>query len=46
MAVKYNLVTTGGSDFHGVTSRFVNALGEFTVSDEIAKQFYRSGDDR
>ena len=40
LATKYNLLLTGGSDFHGVASRFVDSLGEFTISDEIAKKFY------
>lgn len=40
MAMKYDLKISGGSDFHGVTSRFVNALGEFTISDDIAKKFF------
>ena len=41
MATKYNLMVSGGSDFHGSASRFVSRLGEFTVADEIAKNFYR-----
>lgn len=40
MAAKYNLKFSGGSDFHGSASRFVDGLGEFTVSDDIAKNFY------
>lgn len=40
MAAKYNLLPTGGSDFHGAASRFVSDLGEFTVADEVAKNFY------
>ena len=44
LASKYNLEISGGSDFHGATSRFVSALGEFTISDEIAKKFYISED--
>lgn len=43
MAAKYNLLVSGGSDFHGTVSRFVNKLGEFTIADEIAKNFYRAG---
>lgn len=40
LAKKYNLLITGGSDFHGTASRFVNKLGEFTISDELAAKFY------
>lgn len=42
-AEKFNLLTVGGSDFHGSASRFVNGLGEFTVADEIAKKIYELG---
>ena len=42
MATKYNLMVSGGSDFHGTASRFVSKLGEFTIADEIAKNFYRA----
>ena len=41
IAKKYNLLLTGGSDFHGTTSRYVKDLGEFTIDDEIAEQFYK-----
>ena len=40
LAKKYNLLITGGSDFHGTSSRFVNALGDFTISDELAAKFF------
>ena len=40
LAKKYNLLITGGSDFHGASSRFVNELGEFTISDDLAKKFF------
>lgn len=40
-ASKYNLEISGGSDFHGSASRFVNALGEFTIADEIAEKICR-----
>ena len=40
MAKRYNLLITGGSDFHGTSSRFVNALGDFTISDELAAKFF------
>ena len=40
LASQYNLLIAGGSDFHGAASRFVNALGEFTISDDLAEKFY------
>ena len=40
-ANEFGLKISGGSDFHGTASRFVDRLGEFTVADEVAKQFYR-----
>ena len=42
-AKKFNLLIVGGSDFHGTASRFVNALGEFTIADELAKKIYDLG---
>ena len=42
LAEKYNLIITGGSDFHGTSSRFVKSLGEFTISDELAAKFSSS----
>ena len=42
-AKKFNLLIVGGSDFHGSASRFVNALGEFTIADELAKKIYDLG---
>jgi len=42
LAKKYNLLITGGSDFHGASSRFVTELGEFTISDELAAKFSSS----
>ena len=42
LAQKYNLLVTGGSDFHGTSSRFVKSLGEFTISDELAAKFSSS----
>ena len=41
LAKKYNLLTAGGSDFHGTASRYVKNLGDFTVDDEIAEKFYK-----
>ena len=40
LAKKYNLLITGGSDFHGASSRFVKELGDFTISDTLAEKFY------
>ncbi len=40
LAKKYDLLITGGSDFHGTSSRFVKELGEFTISDTLAEKFY------
>ena len=40
LAKKYNLLITGGSDFHGAASRFVNELGDFTISDNLAEKFF------
>lgn len=42
-AKKFNLIIAGGSDFHGTASRYVDALGEFTVADELAKKIYDLG---
>ena len=41
MAAQYNLLPTGGSDFHGTASRFVNNLGEFTIEDNYAEKIYK-----
>ncbi len=41
LAAKYNLLPSGGSDFHGFTARHAIDLGAFTVPDEIAEKFYR-----
>ncbi|MBO4400920.1 MAG: PHP domain-containing protein [Selenomonadaceae bacterium] len=43
LAKKFNLLIVGGSDFHGTASRFVKALGEFTIADELAKKIYELG---
>ena len=40
LARKYNLLITGGSDYHGTSSRFVKQLGEFTISDTLAEKFF------
>ena len=41
IAEKHNLLITGGSDFHGTASRYVKELGEFTIEDKFAEQFYQ-----
>ena len=41
LADQYNLLTTGGSDFHGSASRFVKDLGDFTIEDKYAEKIYR-----
>ena len=41
IAEKYNLRVSGGSDFHGTASRYVKDLGDFTIEDKYAEQFYR-----
>ena len=40
LARKYNLLIAGGSDFHGTSSRFVENLGDFTISDALAQKFF------
>ena len=40
VARSHNLLLTGGSDFHGTTSRYVKNLGDFTIEDEFAESFY------
>ena len=42
LARKHGLLISGGSDFHGTASRFVKALGEFTISEELAEKFSSS----
>lgn len=44
MAEKYHLLVTGGSDFHGITTRFPNKLGIFTADDSLAEELYREPD--
>lgn len=39
LAKRYNLLISGGSDFHGTASRFVKNLGEYTISEELAAKF-------
>ena len=45
LASQYNLLMTGGSDFHGLASRFVSRLGEFTIDDDLAEKIYALSDD-
>ena len=40
LAKRFNLLITGGSDFHGAASRFVKELGEFTISDKLAEKLF------
>lgn len=41
LAKKYNLLITGGSDFHGISGRYPEILGEFTVLSDLAKKLCR-----
>lgn len=41
MAEKYNLLVTGGSDFHGFPTRWPDELGVFTIDDCWAEKIYR-----
>lgn len=41
MANKYNLLVTGGSDFHGIEGRLPEHLGEFSIDDSHAMEIYR-----
>lgn len=40
VAARYKLAATGGSDFHGITGRYPEKLGMFTVEDQVAKQLH------
>ncbi len=44
MADKYNLLVTGGSDYHGITGRWPEHIGEFIVEDKYAQELYRQPD--
>ena len=44
MADKYNLLITGGSDYHGIPGRWPEHIGEFTVEDKYAQELYRQPD--
>ena len=41
MADKYHLMVTGGSDFHGIATRFPEKLGIFTIDDNLASSLYK-----
>jgi phosphoribosyl 1,2-cyclic phosphate 1,2-diphosphodiesterase len=41
IALKYNLITTGGSDFHGQYADNPNPLGSFTCSDDSITELIR-----
>ncbi|MPM18153.1 Phosphoribosyl 1,2-cyclic phosphate 1,2-diphosphodiesterase [bioreactor metagenome] len=41
LADGYKLLVTGGSDFHGIPSRYPEELGVFTVPDELALSLQR-----
>ena len=40
LARQFDLLITGGSDFHGAASRFVKELGDFTISDKLAEKLF------
>ena len=40
MAEKYGLMLTGGSDYHALSSRYPENLGEFTIEDKYAIPFF------
>lgn len=40
IAKKFNLMVGGGSDFHGIGSKYVDNLGDYTIPDEIAEKFF------
>ncbi len=44
MADKYNLLVTGGSDYHGIPGRWPEHIGEFIVEDKYAQELYRQPD--
>ena len=41
MAEKYQLMVSGGSDFHGYPTRYPPEVGMFTIEDSWAEAFYR-----
>jgi 3',5'-nucleoside bisphosphate phosphatase len=41
MAEKYQLAITGGSDFHGLASRYPQQLGTFVIDDKYARELYK-----
>ena len=40
LARQHNLLVTGGSDYHGAKVRYPEAMGVFTVPDELAEKIY------
>ena len=40
MAQKYNLLLSGGSDYHAIATRYPQNLGEFTIEDQFAQEIY------
>lgn len=42
LALRKRLLVTGGSDYHGIPSRFPDKLGVFTVSNKIAMDLVKS----
>ena len=40
IAKKFNLMVGGGSDYHGIGSKYVDKLGEYTIPDEVAEKFF------
>lgn len=41
LAEKYQLLPSGGSDFHGFPTRYPTELGIFTIEDRYAEPFYQ-----
>jgi predicted metal-dependent phosphoesterase TrpH len=41
MAKEFNLLPSGGSDFHGYPTRYPAEVGVFTIEDKWAEAFYR-----
>jgi predicted metal-dependent phosphoesterase TrpH len=42
LASQYQLLVTGGSDFHAIPTRFPGRLGLFTIPANLAKKLYRT----
>ena len=41
MAKEHQLIITGGSDYHGIPTRYPQELGEFVIDDSFAEVIYR-----